>query len=196
LRRYPAQDAAVSIRELIAGESSKKEASQQDPYYQYLMSMANRNSPQKEDPHKGFYVAADELRNRLLVKANRQELKQIYNLLKELGEVPDDRSDGVAMRILDATEGDVLERLQKVWAQTGGNPLLINGSANPAANQDKEEDGKKAGQPVKDRGVQATPPMKTPSIFARFASQENSQPADAPASAEIKAGRARSDPAN
>ena len=184
LRRYPADEAAVSIRELIFGKSEKKDDSQQDPYYQYLMSMANRNQPQKEDPHAGFYVSADVVNNRLLVKANKKEFEQIYSLLKELGEVPDDRRDGMAMRVMEPTGADLLEQIRKAWGETGGNPLVINGPAKPpeAAKSEKEDASKKATQPANDRGVLNAPAMNTPAVFARFAAaQAGGEPSNTPA---------------
>jgi type II secretory pathway component GspD/PulD (secretin) len=185
LRRRPAEEVAVSIRELIAGESSKNDPAKNDPYAQYLMSMANRNNPPKEDPHKGFYVAADVVNNQLLIKANREEFAQIHNLLRELGEVPDDRS-GMAMRVVEPTGSDLLEQIRKAWAQTGGNPLVINDAAK-AKDEDakaKQEEAKKATQPGKDRGVQAAPPVGTAAVFARFAEQQSGaeKAADSPSS--------------
>jgi type II secretory pathway component GspD/PulD (secretin) len=193
LRKYPAADAAVSIRELVFGKAEKKSSDPNEAYYQYLTSMNSRNAqPAKVDPNEGFYVAADELNNRLLVKANTREFEQIYSLLKELGEIPSENSQGMSMRVLDATDGDVLEQIRKIWAQSGGNPLHINGgeAEKPAkpTTDDKEVSGNQPAQPQKDVGVSLQPSTATTSVLARYAAaqvsggQTGSNPAESASS--------------
>ena len=193
LRKYPATDAAVSIRELVFGKAEKKSSDPNEAYYQYLTSINSRGQQQKVDPNEGFYVAADELNNRLLIKANTKEFEQIYSLLKELGEIPSENSQGMAMRVLDPTDTDVLEQIRKIWAQSGGNPLHINGgeSKKPAASttDDKEVKDNQPAQPPQDVGVSNDQPMTTPPVFARFAAAQvtdgktESNAADSPQSA-------------
>jgi type II secretory pathway component GspD/PulD (secretin) len=195
LKRYPSELAAISIRELVTGKKEESQQSEMDSYYSYLIAINSRNQPQKEDPHAGFYVAADVVNNRLLVRANATELGMIMNLLKELGEIPAERKDGIAMRVIDATDGDILDRLRKAWADAGGNPLLINQApASNDANKDAEKDEKKA-KPAKDLGVGIQAPS-TPTIFARFASEQSaSEPAAGVAAATEKPASAAQTPA-
>ncbi len=179
LKNYSAEEAAITIRELIAGKKEEKEDGQ-DAYYKYLTAIySSSRGNQKEDPHEGFYVAADVVHNRLLVKANKLEMELITNLLKELGEVPTQRRDGVATRVLDAPGGDILEKLRRAWGQTEGNPLVIDGAGKSSAKDegsppiDKDEkDGEQpaATSPANDRGVGAERPPSTAAVFAHFAS--------------------------
>ncbi|MEX2315939.1 MAG: hypothetical protein WD669_02235 [Pirellulales bacterium] len=181
-RRYSAEEVATSIQELVMGKKAPKEENSQDVYYRALASMyssSSRGSMPKEDPHEGFYVSPDVVNNRLLVKANTSEFEQITNLLKTMGEVQLERKDGIAMRVLEPTEGDVLERLRKAWTEMGENPLIIDvpekksTDSSPDADEKKDEaKAKKAssGAPAKDRGVHAPAPSGTPAVLAQFAS--------------------------
>jgi type II secretory pathway component GspD/PulD (secretin) len=202
LRHYPAGEAATTIRELIAGKREVKDENSQDVYYRALASMYSSSSRSggtpKEDPHEGFYVAADEINRRLLVKANKLELELIMSLLRELGEVPTERKNGVAMRVMDPPGGDILEKIRKAWSETEDNPLVIDAPAKATAKNDDESEAdaeKKKPQattPAKDRGVQSEKPVDTAAVLARFtlASSDETASASAAAPADNTAGAA------
>jgi hypothetical protein len=125
LRRFPAEEAAASIRELISGAEGDVRRGQELSLEERVNS-PNQRQRQTEGPGPGFCLVADDINNRLLIKANTNEFEQIYNLLKDLGEMPDERQDGVTMRVLEPVSPDLLEQIRKTWLETSGNPLIIN----------------------------------------------------------------------
>ena len=179
LRRYPADLAAVSIQELMGVQKKDSNEDSQAAYYRALANMYSTrgSSTSKDDSHDGFYVSADSVNNRLLIRANKLELEMITNLLRELGEVPAERKNGVATRVVEPPGEDILDRIRKAWGQTEENPLLIDGAPKSTATSNEKteesEDNKQKAQsttPAKDRGVQLETPVNTAAVFARFAS--------------------------
>jgi type II secretory pathway component GspD/PulD (secretin) len=120
LRRVDADYVAASI-DLVMGKS---DAARQPP------------AGSADDETRRFRVVADVESNRLLITASDSEFQEIYELLKELGEVPATGNDPVTIRVpdsLDSAEaGELVRRLQKRWPDVAPNPLEVGPGMKPA----------------------------------------------------------------
>ena len=89
-----------------------------------------------DDEPRRFRVVADVETNRLLITASDGELKEIYELLKELGEAPMAGNDPVTIRVPDSLDdaeaGELVRRLQKRWPDVAPNPLHVGPGMKPA----------------------------------------------------------------
>lgn len=121
LRRLDAEYVAGTILALMGPEQDESSSSRSS-YYRYSYQQ------EEESTERDFKVEADIENNRLLVYANKIEMKEIMLLLQKLGEIPDPDAADNNMRVFDLGPTDdpreLLQRLQKVWQ--GGNRLEIN----------------------------------------------------------------------
>lgn len=111
LRRLDAEYVAGTIQALMAPE--KEESSNMSGFYRW----SPPPTPKKED--RRFKVEPDIENNRLLVFANKVEMKEITLLLRKLGEIPDPSAIDRGMRIfeLDASEDRdlLMRRVKELW---------------------------------------------------------------------------------
>jgi type II secretory pathway component GspD/PulD (secretin) len=178
LRRLPADEAAVSIRELVLGEKEKDPNSQSPyssySYYEYQRDMMR--GPQVNE-HEGFRVVADVINNRLLLTVNKEERRQITELLAQLNEFPDGRRDPRGVRVLDRQEGvdidQLLKQLSTMWENSEGQPLIIQKQEQkpPVTSEISDEEKKKKEETdkaakAKDKAVQIGHALATLTAFS------------------------------
>ena len=151
LRRCPADSVAGTIRLMMGGKEEKKDQSS-NQYYGYYNPYRNREK--QEDSSDKFHVEADVEFNRLLLKANDIELKEIENLLIKLGEIPSRGTNSSTVRVIDVEPGEdsekLLKRLRRIWPSLGPNELLLDPSTE---SKEKEKEEKR----TQDKKPQAKP---------------------------------------
>jgi len=122
LRRLPADGVAETIMAMV-GVEEKKETSR--PWYYGR----RRGNDEPADLSKRFSVKADVVNNRLLLRANDVEMKEVNNLLVKLSEIPSEEGNPSRLRQMDALSPEqtreLMERLEKIWPNVSPNPLNI-----------------------------------------------------------------------
>ena len=113
LQKRDAEEVAGTVKKMMGVEDDDNNNSYDYYYYR------SRSSNKSEDK---FMVEADVEKNQLLLKANPTELAEIKNLLRKLGEDPDQiiasPRNGDRIRVYDIppkNAEEVLERLRKLW---------------------------------------------------------------------------------
>ncbi len=123
LKRLPADQVAITIKNLLVGAKEPEKQSRNFFYYSY------RNEEPEEDKTQ-LRVEADISNNRLLLFANEDEIAQVRNLLVQMGELPGDglTSNPNTVRVLDRRSRlettRMLEQLKQIWPLE--NPLRID----------------------------------------------------------------------
>ncbi len=161
LRKLPADAVAETIHAMM-GVEEKKETTRRPWWYS---SMDNQDSG--KDHSKQFSVRADVVNNRLLIRANDVELKEIHNLLAKLGEVPAGEHNPSRVRQVDVYSPDdterLLDQLRRVWPSISPHPLEIDESLQKEAEPPKPQPERRP-RPApteKDETTASAPPHET-----------------------------------
>jgi type II secretory pathway component GspD/PulD (secretin) len=145
LRRLEADYVAGTVQFMMGAKEEKKQPARPRWYSPY-------EQPEESKTEDQFSVDADIVHNRLLLRANDDELEQVEDLLVKLGEIPSREGDPRTLRVIDAPPGREtdrwLDQLRRAW--DGVNPLDVE---------------------IRDEQPE-TPPSSTPQT-APAASQEN-----------------------
>lgn len=136
LKRLPADQAAITIHNLLIGKKEEDDNNRNSYYYRW----SSRGNDDDDKPDSDFRVEADIENNRLLLFANKAELEAVNNLLVKLGELPGDNGNPNTIRVQESrgakSTADLLKQLQQLWPATA-NPLRIEGKL-PAEDADPE----------------------------------------------------------
>ncbi|TWT86572.1 Bacterial type II/III secretion system short domain protein [Pseudobythopirellula maris] len=164
LRRLPADAVAGSIERLLAPVEEEKEDDM--PFYFYRR---NNNKKEKKPQHE-MRIDADIDNNRLIVRGTNQQIAEVENLLKMLGEPIGEPRDRGPVRTLGALPpketAELMRRLREAWPSVGGGvELIIEGEeaiqeqADDQANDDEatEDEAESQTQESGDR-VTSLPP--------------------------------------
>ncbi|NNJ26233.1 secretin N-terminal domain-containing protein [Alienimonas chondri] len=136
LRRLPADYVAGTVRFMMGVEEEESPDDDRSSRFGYFGYGFGSSAEKEEDGPEGkFRVDADVRNNRLLLWANPVELGEVNALLVKLGEAPAAGSDRRSTRVLDVTEAqaaEILERLDTAWPHVRDNPLELPRAAPPA----------------------------------------------------------------
>jgi type II secretory pathway component GspD/PulD (secretin) len=153
LRRLAADQVAGTLTALIVGEPDKKDDSSRRNRYYGMFGYGGRNDQQK-DQQTGFKALADVESNRLLLWATEDELKEVRNILGQLGEIPSDQGGNPSrVRVLQSIDAErateLLRQLESAWS--GKNQLRIHGDPGkgPAEKQKTEGQQPEKSAPTK-----------------------------------------------
>jgi type II secretory pathway component GspD/PulD (secretin) len=131
LRRLEADYVAGTIQFMMGAKEDKKEERRSPWYFGGYGSRGNENKQNDQ-----FTVEADIEGNRLLLRANEDELEQVEDLLVKLGEIPPEQGNPATVRTIDAPDdagiNDWLDKIRRTW--NGPNRLEIE---LPPASQDR-----------------------------------------------------------
>ena len=156
LRRLPADYVAGTVKFMMGVEEEKSDGNSRRSRYSYFSYGYGSSGDDKKDEVEGrFRVDADVQKNRLLLWANPVELAEVNALLVKLGEVRATGSGRRPVRVLDVTDqqaAEILDRLETVWPRVRENPLTLPAEAPPAEPETLDE-----GDPV----AAATPTVRT-----------------------------------
>lgn len=123
LKRLEAEYVAGTIQ-FMMGAKEEKRPERRRPYYSFFGPSRRQEEPAPKDQ---FSVDADIVNNRLLLRANEDELRQVEDLLIKLGEIPSRTGDPSTVRLIEAPRGpeteDWLQRIRRAWQ--GPNRLEI-----------------------------------------------------------------------
>jgi type II secretory pathway component GspD/PulD (secretin) len=123
LHRLDADYVASSIDMVVGGGNA--EAAKRTP------------GRENDDEVRRFRVVADVEHNRLLLWVNDVELREVRQLLGELGETPAADTEPASVRVLDnlapAEAHDLFRRLQEAWPGVAPNPLELGPGTNPGS---------------------------------------------------------------
>ncbi|MEM9587754.1 MAG: secretin N-terminal domain-containing protein, partial [Planctomycetota bacterium] len=126
LRRLEANEVAESITFLMGKKEDDDKQSSSRRYYYY--GYGNDDDDDKGDEDE-FRVAANTRYRQVLLWANESEMKQVENLLIQLGELPPPGGSKSVRRVVDAAASpetyQYLKRLQEEWSQYSSTPLEI-----------------------------------------------------------------------
>ena len=165
LRRLPADYVAGTIKFMMGVEEEKKDDNSRSNRYSYFSYGYGSSPDEKKDEVEGkFRVDADVQKNRLLLWANPVELAEVNALLVKLGEVRPGGAGRRPVRVLDVTEEqarEILDRLETVWPRVRENPLRLPAAPGPAPAPDDQPDD---GEPVASFDA---PPAVRPAAFRR-----------------------------
>ncbi|MFV2066649.1 MAG: secretin N-terminal domain-containing protein, partial [Pirellulales bacterium] len=124
LRRLEAEFVAGTIQFMMGGKEEKKPQRRRG-YYSFFQPSRRSEEPTPQDQ---FSVDADIVNNRLLLRANEDEIRQVEDLLIKLGEIPSRTGDPSTVRLIEAPRGPSteawLERIRRTW--NGPNRLEID----------------------------------------------------------------------
>ena len=144
LRKHEADYLAGTIKAMMGVEEQKQN---ENPYSSYFRF--SRGSSQQQTSNDKFSVEADVEYNRLLLRANDVEMKEVEILLVKLGEIPAPGGNGDTIRVIDSIPAEevenLLERIRKTWPAYSPNELQIE----PSKATGTEETGKPASKPDK-----------------------------------------------
>ncbi|WP_417749102.1 secretin N-terminal domain-containing protein [Rosistilla oblonga] len=136
LKRLPADQAAVTIHNLLIGKKEEDDSSRNNYYYRRY----GGGGDDDDKPDSDFRVEADIENNRLLLFANKAELEAVNNLLVKLGELPGDSGNPNTIRVQDSrgakSTADLIRQLQQLWPATA-NPIRVEGEL-PAVEEESE----------------------------------------------------------
>ncbi|MBM82752.1 MAG: hypothetical protein CMJ78_19495 [Planctomycetaceae bacterium] len=126
LRKLEAEYVAGTIQAMMGIEQKNQQTSSRSRVYYYGPIMPNRG---QNSPVSKFSVEADVEFNRLLLRCNEIELKEVQDLLIQLGEIRV-RGQGSTVRVLDTGGAqdvhEVLRRLKEAWPGIAPNKLEID----------------------------------------------------------------------
>ena len=164
LRKLEAEYVAGTIQSMMGTDQKQNQSSSRSRVYYYGPIQPSRTS---NNPVSKFSVEADTEYNRLLLRANELELKEVEDLLVQLGEIRVRGTNASTTRVLDAVSPtdvqEVLKRLKEAWPGIAPNQLEIDVPPPP-----KQEEPEKIDQPAPDRvapadtRTEAKPVQKTP----------------------------------
>jgi len=124
LRRLEAEYVAGTIQFMMGGKEEKQPRQRRRYYSFFEPARQSREST----PQDQFSVDADIANNRLLLRANEDEIRQVEDLLIKLGEIPSRTGDPSTVRLIEAPQGPSaeawLERIRRTW--NGPNRLEID----------------------------------------------------------------------
>ena len=144
LRRLPADYVAGTVKFMMGVEEEKKDSNSRSSRYSYFSYGYGSSDDNKKDEVEGqFRVDADVQKNRLLLWANPVELAEVNALLVKLGEVRASGAGRRPVRVLDVTEEqaqEILDRLETVWPRVRDNPLALPADAPAAEPAESRED--------------------------------------------------------
>ena len=131
LRRLRADSVAASI-EFMMGVDSKKKKTDNHRYWGWN-PWDDEDSSSGNEKTNDFHVHADVEHNRLLLWANKIELRDVQDLLVKLGEIPPTNSGEKTKRIVidggNAQETkELLERIRAEWPLVAPNSKLLHAS--------------------------------------------------------------------
>jgi type II secretory pathway component GspD/PulD (secretin) len=119
LRRLEADYVAGTIQFMMGAKEDKQQERRRPWWDDY-----GRRNEKKNDE---FTVEADIESNRLLLRANEDELEQVQDLLMKLGEIPPEEGNPATVRVIDAPDdaglNNWLDKIRRTW--NGPNQLKI-----------------------------------------------------------------------
>ncbi|MGE3316647.1 MAG: secretin N-terminal domain-containing protein [Planctomycetaceae bacterium] len=177
LRKLEADQVAGSIQKLFIGEQEDNSRSRRRSWG-YWGDFGGQQQEEKKQTQ--FSVDADINQNRLLLRANDIEYQEVMQFLAELGEISPKGGNPNTVRVLDVdSEGDVLERIRKIWPSLGPNELIIQ--EQPKKKLPAKDEEKSKGRPTDEeqspkREVDGTTTQVAPSHFHLASVVEEKQP--------------------
>jgi len=140
LRRRDAEYVAETISEMM-GNDKKKESSSRSRFSFFGYGYGQQQQKKNTD---AFSCKADVEFNMLLIRANETEFAEVSDLLKSLGEIPDEREADSRIRIIEADPGEetqqLLERVREMWKTIGPNDIKIIPYIEPKKEEADEEE--------------------------------------------------------
>jgi len=153
LRRLEADYVAGTIQFMMGG----KEEKQPERRRSYYFFGDRRGDGGKQPQEDQFSVDADVENNRLLLRANEDEVRQVEDLLVKLGEIPSQEGDPRTVRLIDAPPEQGfdawLERIRRTW--DGPNRLEVDLPDAP------DDVGRRQAPPAPDRAPAAAASQDT-----------------------------------
>lgn len=140
LRTLPADGVANTVMALLGEEEEDDDSNDRYSYYFYGRSRGGNDDKKPE-----FRVDADVAHNRLLVRGTQENIDQVRDLLRQMGELGGPGVDkGPTMRVIDSLGPEqsrrLIEQLRAAWPALGGEAeLLIQTPDEAPATEAKEE---------------------------------------------------------
>ena len=166
LRKHEADHLAGTIKAMMGADEQKQNQSPYTSYFRY-----SRGGSQQQTSNDEFSVEADVEYNRLLLRANDVEMKEVENLLVKLGEIPAPGGNGNTIRVIDSIPAEevenLLERIRKTWPAYSPNKLQIEPSETTRTEETGTPASKPDGKAPEEESEESPPPNRPVALPAR-----------------------------
>ncbi len=132
LRKHPADAVADTLRTMFAPKKDEDDSRSRNRYRYYGWYDDDDN----EDEAPDIRIDADIDRNRLMVRGTAEQISQVRDFLRKLGEPLDETDNSNRLRVVEALPPEetarLIQQLRRAWPSIGKNKLVIEGPDEPA----------------------------------------------------------------